>query len=107
MFLMTGPATNAATMLVIASLGHARAGRVSGFDCRIRAGVRTKLDHLLAQTGLTITTPEHLHGHGPSWWQWAAAAVLSVFIARHYFYKLKRRYGTAPKAREQRTTTEY
>ncbi len=98
-FLMTGPATNAATMLVIArDLGTRVLGvylvSIAGFALVFGLG----LDYLLAQTGLTITTPEHLHEHGPSWWQWAAAAVLSVFIARHYFYKLKRRYGTAPKA---------
>jgi len=98
-FLMTGPATNAATMLVIARALGTRVLTVylvsiAGFALLFGLG----LDYLLANTGLTINMPAHLHEHGPSWWQWAAVAVLSFFILRHYFYKLKRRFGTASKA---------
>ncbi len=96
-FLMTGPATNAATMLVIARALGAKVLAVylvsiAGFALLFGLG----LDYLLANTALTITMPEHLHEHGPTWWQLAAAGVLSFFLLRYFFFKLKRRFGAAP-----------
>lgn len=98
-FLMTGPATNAATMLVIArALGSKVLAvylvSIAGFALLFGLG----LDYLLANTALTITMPEHLHEHGPTWWQLAAAGVLSFFLLRYFFFKLKRRFGAAPMA---------
>lgn len=96
-FLMTGPATNAATMLVIArALGSkvlaVYLASIAGFALLFGLG----LDYLLANTALSITMPEHLHEHGPTWWQLAAAGVLSFFLLRYFFFKLKRRFGAAP-----------
>ncbi len=98
-FLMTGPATNAATMVVIARALGAKVLAVylvsiAGFALLFGLG----LDYLLANTALTITMPEHMHDHGAAWWQYATMAVLSFFLLRHFFYKLKRRFVTAPKA---------
>lgn len=96
-FLMTGPATNAATMLVIA---RALGGKVLGVYLASIAGFALLfglgLDYLLANTALSVTMPEHLHEHGPAWWQLASAAALGYFILRYYFFKLQRRFGAAP-----------
>lgn len=98
-FLMTGPATNAATMLVIArALGSkvlaVYLASIAGFALLFGLG----LDYLLANTPLTINMPEHLHHHGVAWWQLASAAVLTYFVLRHFYFKLKRRFGAAPVA---------
>lgn len=98
-FLMTGPATNAATMIVIArALGSKVLAvyltAIAGFALLFGLG----LDYLLANTALTINMPHHLHEHGATWWQYAAAAVLGYFLVRHFYFKLKRRFGAAPQA---------
>lgn len=98
-FLMTGPATNAATMIVIArALGSKVLAvyltAIAGFALLFGLG----LDYLLANTALTINMPHHLHEHVATWWQYAAAAVLGYFLVRHFYFKLKRRFGAAPQA---------
>ncbi|MBK6765572.1 MAG: permease [bacterium] len=98
-FLMTGPATNAATMLVIA---RALGGKVLGIYLTAIAGFALLfglgLDYILAKSALTVTLPEHLHEHGPTWWPLAAAAGLGYFLLRYFFAKLYRRFGAAPVA---------
>ncbi|MCB9357551.1 MAG: SO_0444 family Cu/Zn efflux transporter [Calditrichaeota bacterium] len=98
-FLMVGPATNAATMLVIArALGSkvlaVYLAAIAGFALLFGLG----LDFLLTHTPLSVNLPEHLHQHGVVWWQLASAAVLSYFVLRHFYFKLRRRYGAAPLA---------
>ncbi len=96
-FLMVGPATNAATMMVI---GRALGSKVLAVYLAAIAGFALLfglgLDFLLANTPLTINLPAHLHDHGVVWWQLAAGAVLGYYLLRHFYYKLKRRYGAAP-----------
>lgn len=96
-FLMVGPATNAATMLVIArALGSKVLGvylaAIAGFALLFGLG----LDFLLANTPLTVTLPHHLHEHGTAWWQLGSGLLLGYFLLRHFYYKLRRRWGAAP-----------
>lgn len=91
-FLMTGPATNVATMLII--------GRVMGWRvlatylaaiALLALGFGFGLDYLTAQTGLTIqTVVEHEHLL-PPWITWGTAGLLTFFMALHFLEALDRR----------------
>lgn len=92
-FLMTGPATNAATMLII--------GRVMGWRvlavylasiALLALGFGAGLDFLTAQTGLTISsaaTHEHML---PDWITWGSAGLLTFFVTLHFVEGFERRF---------------
>jgi uncharacterized protein len=92
-FLMTGPATNAATMLII--------GRVMGWRvlavylasiALLALGFGAGLDFLTAHTGLTVTSAA-MHEHMlPDWITWGTAGVLTFFITLHFVEGFERRF---------------
>lgn len=91
-FLMTGPATNAATMLIIGRvLGKRVLGLYLGSIAVLALGFGIGLDALLATTGLSIDSGmTHMHGGG-FWNQlimWGTAGLLTFFITLHLYNKL-------------------
>ncbi|MCC6476376.1 SO_0444 family Cu/Zn efflux transporter [bacterium] len=110
-FLMTGPATNAATMLVIArALGKRVLGvylaSIAGFALLFGLG----LDYFLSSTGITIHTDGHLHEHGLPWWSIASGIILGGFLLSYFRKKIYRKYfrsvaGQETHNGEQKATT--
>jgi uncharacterized protein len=94
-FLMTGPATNAATMLII--------GRVMGWRVLamylasiavLALGFGFGLDFIIAQTGYSMgMVMDHQHTMAPGWISWSTAALLAVFILWHFFDWISVRFG--------------
>jgi len=92
-FLMTGPATNAATMLII--------GRVMGprvlltylaSIALLALGFGLGLDFLTAHTGLTVQNVV-THNHMlPDTITWGTAGLLTFFIVLHFLGVIERRY---------------
>jgi uncharacterized membrane protein YraQ (UPF0718 family)/copper chaperone CopZ len=84
-FLMTGPATNAATLLIIGRVMGKRVLAVYLVSIALLSlGFGVGLDFLTAQFGLTITSAA-AHGHVlPNWITWGAAGLLTFFITLHF-----------------------
>jgi uncharacterized membrane protein YraQ (UPF0718 family)/copper chaperone CopZ len=104
-FLMTGPATNAATMLII---GRVMGWRVLGMYLSSIAifalAFGLGLDALLAQTGWTVN-PAMTHEHGMNpWIMWGSAGLLTFFIIYHFYNSLTKRFITmTPKPSDKPT----
>ena len=90
-FLMTGPATNAATMLIILRVMGWRVLAVYlGSIALLALGFGLGLDWLIAHTGLSVTTAiEHEHLL-PDWITWGSAGLLTFFIALHFVDQIDR-----------------
>lgn len=93
-FLMTGPATNAATMMIIARVMGMRILLLYlGTLAILALSFGGLLDYLLGTTSLTIT-PVTLHDHGTiSWVAWASMIFLSALILRHFVKSNMRRFS--------------
>jgi uncharacterized membrane protein YraQ (UPF0718 family)/copper chaperone CopZ len=85
-FLMTGPATNAATMLII---GRAMGWRVLALYLAsiavLAVGFGWALDGIMGLTGTTLPALMlHEHDMLPVWITWGSAGVLTFFLALHF-----------------------
>lgn len=91
-FLMTGPATNAATMLIIGRVMGRRVLMVYLASIALTAlGFGVALDFLVAHWGLTIESAA-AHEHLLSGWiTWGSAGLLTFFITLHFVEWLDRR----------------
>lgn len=97
-FLMTGPATNAATMLII---GRVMGWRVLWFYLATIAllalGFGIGLDAMIAATGWTIIPKlgEHIHSGSllMAVLTWASAGLLAFFITWHSYQKIIQKFG--------------
>lgn len=97
-FLMTGPATNAATMLII---GRVMGWRVLwlylGSIALLALGFGVGLDALLSATGWQIVPKLGEHVHDGSLFMffvtWASAGVLTYFVTFHSYQKLLQRFS--------------
>jgi uncharacterized membrane protein YraQ (UPF0718 family)/copper chaperone CopZ len=97
-FLMTGPATNAATILII---GRVMGWRVLwlylGSIALLALGFGLGLDALLAVTGWQVIPKLADHLHGGSLLMviitWACAGLLTYFVTLHSYNKLLRRFA--------------
>jgi uncharacterized membrane protein YraQ (UPF0718 family)/copper chaperone CopZ len=97
-FLMTGPATNAATMLII--------GRVMGWRvltmylssiALLALGFGLGLNALIAGIGLPVMSAmAHEHAMLPDWITRITAALLTFFIALHFTKSVERRFSKRP-----------
>jgi hypothetical protein len=92
-FLMTGPATNAATMLIIGRVMGKRVLTVYLLSIALLSlGFGAGLDFLIARFGLTIESAaahEHLL---PGWITWGTAGLLTFFITLHFVEWFDRRF---------------
>ena len=92
-FLMTGPATNAATMLIIGRVMGRRVLTVYLLSIALLAlGFGAALDFLTARFGLTIESAAAHEHMLPDWITWGAAGLLTFFIALHFVEWLDRRF---------------
>lgn len=92
-FLMTGPATNAATMIII--------GRVMGFRvlavylasiALLALGFGAGLDLFVSQTGITIESAAAHEHMLPHWITWGSAGLITFFITLHFVERFDRRF---------------
>jgi hypothetical protein len=92
-FLVTGPATNAATMLIIGRVMGWRVLAVYlGSIVLLALSFGIGLDWLTGATGIEIApVMEHHHGLNPVI-TWGAAGLLTFFIALHFARKLQRKF---------------
>jgi len=92
-FLMVGPATNAATMLIIARvMGWRVLATYLASIGLLALGFGLGLDWLIAHTGLSVATPmvhEHLL---PDWITWGSAGLLTFFIALHFVEQIDKKF---------------
>jgi uncharacterized membrane protein YraQ (UPF0718 family)/copper chaperone CopZ len=94
-FLMTGPATNAATLIIIARvMGRRVLTMYLGSIALLALCFGLGLDFLTAHTGLTVTSMvmEHDHHMLPGVITWGTALLLSFFLLSHFYTSLKHRY---------------
>ena len=94
-FLVTGPATNAATMLII---GRVMGWRVLGVYLSsiilLALGFGFGLDWLTGATGIQINPMmQHDHGLNPIL-TWGTAGLLTFFIVLHFMRKMERRLAS-------------
>jgi uncharacterized protein len=95
-FLMTGPATNAATMVIIGRVMGRRVLLLYLASISVLALVfGIGLDWLVGRTGLAVNTGmTHVHGEG-FWNQllmWGTAGLLTFFITLHLYNKVVHKY---------------
>jgi uncharacterized protein len=92
-FLVTGPATNAATMLIIGRVMGWRVLAVYlGSIVLLALSFGIGLDWLTGATGIEIApVMEHQHGLNPVI-TWGAAGLLTFFIVLHFVGKLERKF---------------
>ncbi|MFZ5433734.1 MAG: SO_0444 family Cu/Zn efflux transporter [Calditrichota bacterium] len=92
-FLMTGPATNAATMFIIGRVMGKRVLMTYLASIALLAlGFGLGLDFLTAHTPLSVNMvvpDEHML---PDWVTWGSAGLLTFFIALHFINVLDRRF---------------
>jgi hypothetical protein len=92
-FLMTGPATNAATMLIIGRVMGRRVLTVYLLSIALLAlGFGAGLDFLTTQFGLTIESAAAHEHMLPDWITWGAAGLLTFFITLHFVDWFERRF---------------
>jgi uncharacterized membrane protein YraQ (UPF0718 family)/copper chaperone CopZ len=92
-FLMTGPASNAATMLIIGRVMGRRVLAVYLASIALLAlGFGVGLDFLTTQFDLTIESAAAHEPMLPGWITWGAAGLLSFFITLHFLEWLDRRF---------------
>ena len=95
-FLMTGPATNAATLIIVARVMGARVlAMYLGSIAVLALCFGLGLDFLTGHTALTVTTMvmEHDHHMLPGVITWGAALLLSYFLLSHFYESLKHRFA--------------
>lgn len=98
-FLMSGPATNIASMAVI---WRALGGKIlavfllsiGGFALLFGLG----LDYLTTVTPLSVEPLCHVDGMQPGILGWIATGLLTVHLGHYFFKKIKRRFAAAPLA---------
>jgi uncharacterized protein len=94
-FLMTGPATNAATLMIIGRVMGKRVLSVYlGSIAVLALAFGLGLDALAVKTGLNTHMLMH-HEHGqmvPLWLTWGSAGLLTFFIALHFWRTAVRRW---------------
>ncbi|MDD5087644.1 MAG: SO_0444 family Cu/Zn efflux transporter [bacterium] len=101
-FLMTGPATNAATMLIIARvMGWRVLATYLGSIALLALGFGLGLDWLTAHIGLSVATPMVHHHMLPDWITWGSAGLLTFFIARHFMDRIDKRFFRRKTVSEQ------
>jgi hypothetical protein len=95
-FLMVGPATNAATMvIVLRAMGKRVLAVYLGSIAILALLFGLGLDYFIASTGITVD-PSMLHEHGiPGWLRWGSLALLSFFILRYFGRKLMKKFSPA------------
>lgn len=93
-FLVTGPATNAATMLIIGRvMGWRVLGVYLGSIIVLALSFGFGLDWLTGATGLQITPlMDHDHGLNPII-TWGSVGLLTFFIVLHFTRRLERRFA--------------
>ena len=92
-FLVTGPATNAATMLIIGRvMGWRVLGVYLGSIILLALSFGFGLDWLTGTTGINIVPMiEHEHGLNPII-TWGTAGLLTFFMMLHFMDKIERRF---------------
>lgn len=104
-FLMTGPATNAATMMIIArAMGWRVLGLYLGSIVVLAIASGLGLDYFVSQTGLTVAPAlEHVHKE-TGWLLWGSGALLGFFLLlklyRWSMRKIQTGEGWIPKVTE-------
>jgi uncharacterized protein len=94
-FLMTGPATNAATMLIIYRvMGWRILALYLGSIALLALGFGAGLDLFLAQTGFTVDSAMHHEHMLPTVITWGSAGLLTFFVVLHFMNGLERRITT-------------
>ncbi|MBU1636786.1 SO_0444 family Cu/Zn efflux transporter [bacterium] len=95
-FLMTGPATNAATMVIILrAMGSRVLALYLGSIAVLALLFGLGLDYLTAAMGWTIHPLMH-HEHAISLWTgYGSALLLTVFMLRHFGRKLMKKFSPA------------
>jgi uncharacterized membrane protein YraQ (UPF0718 family)/copper chaperone CopZ len=102
-FLMTGPATNAATMMII---GRVMGKRLLAFYLTTIAALSLMmglaLNALLAWTGTEQSVIGHIHEQIlPMWLQIAASVVLGAFLLRHFIVVWRRKLEASVVTKEE------
>jgi uncharacterized protein len=102
-FLMTGPATNAATMLII--------GRVMGWRVLalylssiavLAIAFGLGLDYIVAHTGYSMgMVMDHQHAMAPNWLSWLTAGLLAFFMMWHFIDWITLRFAGGSKLDEK------
>ncbi len=94
-FLMTGPATNAATLVIIGRvMGRRILGTYLGAIAVLALLFGFALDAIAVRTGLDVKMLTHVHEEMlPAWLTWGSAGLLTFFMALHFLHAAERRWG--------------